>query len=87
MTDQEISQQVGKLQGEMSAVQANQLALWQAVDEIRSDQKTILATLNQARGSWKILVGVASLAAGAGAGFFKLVSVLTGGLVQPPYHP
>ena len=86
--DQTFLQQLGYLQAEAKATREDQRKLWSAVAEIQLDQKRILETLNQARGSWRMLVGVASLSAGAGAGLFKILSFLTGPFGStPPTFP
>ena len=66
---QRLAQEVGELKGRLGAV-----------EEITRDQhkdiKTILRTLNQARGGWKTLLLIAGLSAAFGALGAKIVTFM-----------
>lgn len=68
----DLEREVGRLGGVVGGLEAD-------VCEIRKDVKMILATLSEARGSWKTLVAIGAISGAAGA-FFVKVSAWTGWL-------
>jgi hypothetical protein len=62
----------------LATLEANQRNLAADVTELKADVKVVLATLSQARGGWKALLLLASLAGAAGAFAGKLIAVLGG---------
>lgn len=46
------------------------------ISEIKDDLKSILTTLNEAKGGWKTLLAVAGMAGAVGAGLLKVALAL-----------
>lgn len=62
---------IAVLQTKMSTVETE-------IHEIRTDIKSILSTVNQTRGGWKVIIAVAGVAGATGAFAAKLIPFLGG---------
>ena len=60
----------------LATLEANQNNIANDVIELKADVKTVLATLSQAKGGWKTLIWVATLAGAVGAFAGKLATAL-----------
>lgn len=66
----DLEREVGRLGGVVDGLERD-------LCEMRKDVKMILATLNEARGSWKTLVAIGAISGAAGA-FIAKVGLWTG---------
>ncbi len=66
---QRLAQEVGELKGRLGAVE-------EATREQHKDIKTILRTLNEARGGWKTLLLIAGMSTACGALGAKIVTFM-----------
>lgn len=62
----------------LATLEANQINLAEDVTELKVDVKAVLATLSQAKGGWKTLLALASLAGAVGAVAGKLLALFGG---------
>lgn len=68
MAAPDLHHQVGKHEGLIQSLQTD-------VSEIKDDVKSILASINESKGGWKVMLFMSSLAGSCGAVAYKLISV------------
>lgn len=82
--DSEQAKELGKLQGEMIGVQQDIADLRKFLVDVSKDVKEIRSVVDQAKGSWKFLVGAATLGASIGAAITYLLGLFGGGTPPAP---
>ena len=75
MTALDVSLEIGKLQGQLEAVRADNDRMAASLDRIEVDVRTMAATMNQARGGWRVLVAISGSAGG-----------VLGGMIVSAWH-
>lgn len=63
---------------EFGALQAEVAGLKEGVKELRSDVKSLIVAIENARGGWKTVAALGSISAAVGAGLFKLATFVAG---------
>lgn len=60
MTALDVSLEIGKLQGQLEAVRADNDRMADSLARIEVDVRAMAATLNQAHGGWRVVVALGS---------------------------
>lgn len=78
MLNAEVQRELGKHEAEIQAIQETQRGQAAALDTIKTDIHAIREILAEARGGWRVLVGVAATSATIGAIVAKYLPAIFG---------